>query len=294
MTLAQAVNRFIDHQYALSRSPHTISCYRRDLSWLIEQVGGEHDISSLSSTDFDRFLMSPKVTTMENDQTKAAISIGRTRSTIKAFGRWLFEEGLTHSNPTILIRVGHQNRKPPNYLTDDEVRLLLKTVRAHKGWQSERDLTIIILFLQTGIRLAELVNLDIADINLLEKRLTIRAKGGQIVTRFLNGKARAALHSYLKSRRKFITESRALFLSQLGERISGRHIARRLDEWISKAMIAKNIHPHSLRHTFATTLYSRTNNILAVQAALGHSSVATTQLYAHLLDDSLEAALETL
>jgi len=294
MNLQQAVMQFLQHQQALGRSPLTISCYRRDLSWLVEQAGGDRDIVSLSSSCFDQFLLSPKVTRLDDGKPKAAISIGRTRSTVKAFGRWLFEAGHLKTNPTTLIRVGRQNRKPPIYLTDEEVRLLLKTIRAQKGWQAERDVVIVQLFLQTGIRLAELVNLNIADVNLLEKRITVKVKGGQVVTRFLNGKARAALNSYLKYRKKMWFEGEALFLSQIGERISGRHIQRRLDEWVAKAGISKAVHPHTLRHTFATHLYSRTNNILAVQQALGHSSVATSQIYAHLLDDALETAMETL
>lgn len=294
MTLGQAIQLFINHQQVQGRSPHTISCYQRDLSWLIEQGGGELDITSFGNSEVDRFLLSRQVTHMAGGKPKASISIGRTRSTVKAFGRWLFEAGHLKANPTNMIRIGRQNCKLPTYLTDDEVRLLLKTIRSQKGWQAERDLVIIQLFLFTGIRLVELVNLNISDVNLLEKRITIKAKGNQVVNRFLNGKARLALNTYLKYRRRMWFDSPALFLSQLGDRISGRHIQRRLEEWVARAGIAKQVHPHTLRHTFATSLYSRTSNILAVQHALGHSSITTSQIYMHMVDDSFECAMETL
>ncbi|MDP8227956.1 MAG: tyrosine-type recombinase/integrase, partial [Candidatus Electryoneaceae bacterium] len=183
---------------------------------------------------------------------------------------------------------------PPTYLTEDEKRTLLKTIRSHKGWHANRDLVIVTLFLHTGIRLSELVNLDIADVNVLEKRITIRAKGGQIVHRFLNSKVRTALNRYLKKRKRVFVESKALFISQLEGRITTRQVQRRLEQWVAKADITKRVTPHTLRHSFATSVYARTSNLLAVQQALGHASVVTTQIYAHLLDETLEEALETL
>ena len=294
MTLEHAVRQFLDHQLALDRSPHTVSCYRRDLKWLAEHVGADQDVNSITPGMIDSFLLSPVVSCLKDGRPKAAISVGRTRSTVKSFGRWLLEAGLVKNNPAILIRVGRQNRKPPTYLTDDEVRLLLKTIRSHKGWLAARDLVIIQLFLQTGIRLAELVALDVDDINIIEKRMTVHVKGGRTVNKFLNSTVRTILHRYIRGCPKVLGSNRALFLSQVGERISKRHVQRRLDQWVAKAGIGKHVSPHALRHTFATSLYSRTSNILAVQQALGHSSVTTTQVYTHLLDDSLEDALEML
>jgi len=98
----------------------------------------------------------------------------------------------------------------------------------------------------------------------------------------------------VKARKQVFTESQALFLSQLQDRITTRQVQRRLDQWIAKAGIDKRITPHSLRHSFATGLYARTSNILVVQQALGHASIATTQIYSHLLNESFEDALETL
>ena len=294
MTLDQTIKLFLDHQLANGRSPHTIGAQQRDLNLLLNQLGGNCHIGDITSTDIDGFFLSDPVTKQSNGQLKQTSSINRTRASIKGFFRWLTDTYQIDHNPSIGIQIKRKNRKPPVFLTEDEKRVLLKTIRFQKGWQANRDLVIVNLFLHNGIRLSELVNLDITDVNLLEKRITIRAKGGQIVHRFLNTKVRAILHHYLKERKKTFVESQALFLSQIQDRITTRQVQRRLDQWIIKAGIDKRITPHSLRHSFATGLYARTSNILVVQQALGHASIATTQIYSHLLDESFEDALETL
>jgi len=294
MRLDHAVQQFLTHQLASGRSPHTIGAHQRDLRLLTACLGNDADVAGIASGDLDHFFLDRAVTHQFDGSPKTTTSVNRTRSTIKAFFIWLQASGDIPRNPAASVRIRRGDRKPPVYLTADEVRMLLKTIRAHKGWQAARDAVIVQLFLHTGIRLSELVNLDIADIHLLEKRITIKAKGGQTVTRFLNTKARGALHQYIKDRRKMAFDCPALFVSQRLERITGRQVQRRLDEWIVKAGIAKQVHPHTLRHTFATTLYARTSSIIAVQQALGHAALATTQVYAHLFDDALETALETL
>jgi len=294
MTLDHSIKTFLDHQLANGRSPHTIGAQQRDLKLLVNHLDRDCDIRDITSTDIDGFFLSDPVIKQSNGRLKQTSSINRTRASIKGFFRWLTDTGQIDLNPAIGIQIKRNNRKPPVFLTEDEKRSLLKTIRSQKEWQAKRDSVIVNLFLQTGIRLSELVNLDIIDVNLLEKRITIQAKGGQIVNRFLNTKLRTILHRYLKARKQVFTESQALFLSQLQKRITTRQIQRRLDQWITKAGIEKRITPHSLRHSFATGLYARTSNILVVQQALGHASIATTQVYSHLLDESLEEALETL
>lgn len=292
MTLDHSIRQFLDHQLANGRSPHTIGAQQRDLKLLLKHLDGDYNIREIKSTDIDSFFLSGSVTKQSTGQPKQTSSINRTRASIKGFFRWLTDTGQINYNPTAGVQIKQKNRKPPVFLTEDEKRLLLKTIRSHKGWQANRDLVIVNLFLHTGIRLSELVNLDINDVNLLEKKITIQAKGGQTVNRFINTKLRMILDRYLKDRKKIFTESQALILSQLRQRIATRQIQRRLDQWIAKAGIDKRITPHSLRHSFATGLYARTSNILVVQQALGHSSVVTTSIYTHLANELIEDALE--
>ncbi len=294
MTLEHAVTQFLEHQLANGRSPHTIGAHQRDLRLLISHLGAEIQVDHITPNDLDRFLLSEPVILQSDGRPKQSTSIDRTRATIKGFFRWLTDTGMISRNPSAGIRIKRNSRKPLVYLTEDEKRTLLKTMRHHKGWQANRDLVIVTLFLHTGIRLSELVNLDIGDVNLLEKKITIQAKGGQIVNRFLNTKLRTILHRYLNERKRVFAKCQALFLSQLQDRITTRQVQRRLDQWIAKSGINKHVTPHSLRHSFATGLYARTSNLLTVQQALGHASVTTTQIYAHLLDETIEDALETL
>ena len=294
MTLEHAIQQFLEHQLANGRSPHTIGAHQRDLKLLVNHLGGEIQIDRITPNHLDCFLLSNPVILQSDGCPKQSTSIDRTKATIKGFFRWLTDTGVIPHNPSAGIRIKRKNRKPPVYLTEDEKQTLLKTIRQHNGWQANRDLVIVTLFLHTGIRISELINLDISDVNLLEKRITIRAKGGQIVNRFLNTKLRTILHRYLNERKRVFAECQALFLSQILDRITTRQVQRRLDQWVVKAGIEKRITPHSLRHSFATSVYARTSNLLIVQQALGHASVTTTQVYAHLLDESLEEALETL
>lgn len=294
MTLEHTIKQFLDHQLANGRSPHTIGAQQRDLNLLLNHFGITCDIQTIAQSDIDGFLLSGPVQKQSNGKPKQTSSINRTKASIKGFFRWLTETGQIDHNPTAGVQIKQKSRKPPVFLTEDEKRNLLKTIRSHKGWQTNRDLVIVNLFLHTGIRLSELVNLNINDVNLLEKHIIIQAKGRQTVNRFINTKLRTVLDRYLKQRKKIFTETQALFLSQLQKRITTRQIQRRLVQWIAKAGIDKRITPHSLRHSFATSLYARTSNILVVQQALGHASVSTTQIYSHLLNETYEEALETL
>ena len=294
MKLVQTIEAFLNHQLSNDRSPHTIGAQQRDLRLLSNFLDSDCDIANISPGDLDNFFLSEPVTTQSNGIPKQTSSVNRTRASIKGFFKWLTDAGQIDHNPGIGIQIKRKDNKPPIFLTDDEKRVLLKTIRSQKGWQANRDLVMINLFLYTGIRLSELVNLNVNDVNLLEKRITIHAKGGQIVHRFLNTKIRAILHSFLKTRKKFFIKSQALFLSQLNRRITTRQVQRRLDQWIDKAGIEKHITPHSLRHSFASSLFERTSNLLVVQQALGHAQITTTQIYSHLFNETFEEALETL
>jgi integrase/recombinase XerC len=151
------------------------------------------------------------------------------------------------------------------------------------------------LFLSTGIRLTELVNLDVDSVDLDKKHIRVMGKGGVPQIKFLKTSMRILLRAYLKERRHPTGISTpALFISLQGRRLSGRQIAQRLSYWLAKAGIVRNITPHGLRHTFATHLYANTSDLLLVKRALGHRDISTTEIYTHISDDALEEAMERL
>jgi len=213
---------------------------------------------------------------------------------VRSFFAWAEETGLVAENPARSVTLRRLPRTPPVFLTEAEKRRLLKELRDRSSAVARRDRVIVELFLGTGIRLQELVSLDVDDVDLDAKHLRIRAKGDVPQVKFLKSNLRSLLRRYLAERRRQGTADPALFLSNRGSRISARQVANRIKFWLAKAGIDKDIGPHGLRHTFATHLYAATSDLLVVKRALGHRDISTTEIYTHLVDGALEEALERL
>ena len=327
-SLKSAVQSFGCRLEAEGRSRKTVSAYLRDLSRMANALMVRHPgirMRGVTSAMIDTALTSPEVTESANGGTRARASMHRFRAAIRSFFAWAEQTERVRKNPAASLALHRLPRTPPRFLTEAEKRCLLKvlqdrssvedavidpeglpsTLRSSgpKGrpeWESRsavanRDRVIIELFLGTGIRLQELVNLDMKDVELDAKHLRVCAKGSVPQVKFLKSNLRSLLRSFLtKRRRSGDGECQALFLSNRGQRLCERQVARRLDYWLKAASIHKKLSPHALRHTFATHLYSRTGNILIVQRALGHRDLSTTLIYTHLVDGELEDALERL
>jgi integrase/recombinase XerC len=170
----------------------------------------------------------------------------------------------------------------------------VKTIDGRKGEKAGRDALLIALILNTGLRVSEALGLDLADVNVAEKQLTVAAKGGETHKVFINARTRRRLAAYLKKRKKNLAESPALFLSNRGQRLSVRQAQALVEQWLAEAGIAKSVTVHGLRHTFATHLLERTGNLRTVQEALRHRNIATTVRYTHQPSEVLTEALEAL
>ncbi len=294
MNLSTAIAQFLTRLEADGKSPHTLSCYGRDLNLLLA-FAGDVNASVLNADLLARFLLSAPVTTTHTGAPRGEASLGRIKACLRSFGRYVANVDATGRDPADWIKIKRHDREAPSFLTPQEVKALVKAVAARKGETAERDLVMLRVLLGTGIRLAELVGLDIADVHLDQKQLRIRrAKGGKPQVRFLNTELRGVLRKYIQRRRKVLAETDALFLSNRNRRISTRQVQERMSRWLAWAGLDGKITVHGLRHTFATLLYGRTKNLLLVAKALGHSRVTTTQVYAHITDDQLEEALESL
>jgi len=280
------------------RSPNTISAYLRDLKCFAGVLSARNPgvtISQVTSGMLDEALTAPAVLRTVSDTPRSPASLHRFKAAVRSFFSWLEETGQASENPARSVTLRRIPRTPPSFLTEAEKRRLLKELRGRSSTLAIRDRVVIELFLGTGIRLQELVDLDIDDVDLDAKHLHVRAKGDVPQVKFLKSKIRSLLRSYLKERRRQGDgECRALFLSNRGSRLCERQVARRLEHWLKAARIEKQLTPHALRHTFATHLYSRTGDILVVQRALGHRDLSTTQIYTHLVDGVLEDAIERL
>ncbi|OPZ83958.1 MAG: Tyrosine recombinase XerC [bacterium ADurb.Bin429] len=293
MALAQALTAFTTHQRALGRSEKTVAIYAHDLSQVFS--GANDTLDTLTAPWLQARLSDPAITHLPDGAPKSPATLNRGRAAVRAFCTWAHSAGLLPDNPAIEIHLQRAPRTPPAFLSDTEVRRLLKCLTVRTGHLAKRDRALIETFLGTGIRLQELVALDLDDVDLDSKHLRIRrAKGGQPQVKFLNTHLRGILRGYLQWRKKQGEHCPALFISQRGTRLSPRQVGYRFAHWLREAGIEKAITPHGLRHTFATRLYSRTGDLLVVQRALGHRNIATTEIYTHLVDGALEDALERL
>lgn len=294
MKLDQALDAFRTHQRARGRSEKTVAIYTHDLSQVFTRLD-DMEVAHVTATRLTAILSDPTLITSPTGTLKAPATLNRGRAAIRAFFTWALDTGHITENPALGIHLQRAPRTSPAFLTDTEVRRLVKALTGRHSEIAKRDRTLIETFLATGIRLQELVALDIDDIDLDAKHLHVRrAKGGQPQVKFLNTHLRGVLRTYLQWRKKQGESCPAVFISQRGTRLSPRQVGYRFEHWLKEAGIEKAITPHGLRHTFATRLYSRTGDLLVVQRALGHRNIATTEIYTHLVDGALEEALERL
>ena len=290
--LEQTIDDFAVRLRAQGRSGHTISAYLRDLRCFVRALPAI-DMSSISPATIDAALTDPVVTVSDNGSPKSAATMHRLKAVVRSFFTWTTESGLTDTNPAKSVATKRLARTPPEFLTEAEKRRLLKELHDRSNPLAKRDRVIFELFLGTGIRIAELVSLDVDDVDLDGKHIRILGKGGIPQVKFIKSSLRTLLRNYLKQRRRLDTgDCRALFVSSRGSRLCERQIAQRLKLWLDAAGIAKSITPHGLRHTFATHLYAKTSDLLLVKRALGHADISTTEIYTHLADEALEDALE--
>ena len=294
MTLSESIKQFKAHMTANGRSFHSINSYQRELVKLEKFLGKEIAVEEITSDMLNRFINSDLSILRHDGKPRKSGSIANTKAALNSFFKWLQNNGWISHNPTITTRIV-KRRNLPTYLSPEEVKVLLKAMKETCGWQAERDHTATCLILHTGIRLSELTGLDVDDIDLPGNQIILkRTKGGQPAAKHINARLKKVLQPFVDQRLEIETECPALFLSQWQRRLDERQFALRLRQWAIKADIAKSVTPHTLRHTFATILYARTKNILAVQKALGHVYLATTQIYTHLDDQDLQNALEAL
>ena len=279
------INQFIQSMEASGKSPNTIQSYRRSLGRFKKSIGNV-DIDQVLPGHIDVFVNSLR----ENGMAPA--SVNQTTSAVKSFYAWAHSVDKVVKNPAAFIKVKRIQSIPRNILSSNEKKRLLKSMRMNKAPEALRDLTMFHLILTTGVRLSELVNLDLEDI--FEKHIYIKkSKGGKPQKKFLGSAIRGTLRIYLKARKKSPVDSPALFLGRSG-RISNRQVQNRLRYWCESVGIDKSVSPHDLRHSFATELLESTGNLRLVQLALGHSSIETTTIYTHVSDSSMAEAMEAI
>lgn len=272
----ETVNLFLRYLREEKRvSEHTVISYQRDLVRFAEFCKSKNilDWSAVLAADVRQYVAA------RHKQRISSKTICRDLAALRSFYRFLLKNNLVAANPALHVKPPKAPKRLPKVLDVDQMTGILDA-EADSALEL-RDLAMFELFYSSGLRLSELVMLDAADLDFAEGFVTVRfGKGGKQRQVPLGSKAVIAIRSWLGVRPGL--SSAALFTSNLGRRLSRRTVQLRLNRWVAKLGLDEHVHPHMLRHSFASHLLESSQDIRAVQELLGHSSVATTQIYTHL------------
>ncbi len=276
--LSGPLTDFIRHLASEKRhSPRTCESYQRDLlrlaGWLSQS--GLTAWQRVSNHDLRRY-----VATLSREGLSGR-SIARHLSATRRFYQFLLREKLASDNPALDIRAPKSGRRLPRVADVDQLNHLLD------GQPDDplevRDLCMFELMYSSGLRLAELASLDLDTVDLRGGEVRVLGKGGKERLLPVGRKAIAAIHAWLPLRAALANDGEvALFVSQRGERLSHRSIQARMSRWGISRGADQKLHPHLLRHSFASHMLESSGDLRAVQELLGHADIATTQVYTHL------------
>ena len=276
--LGPSIDLFLDWLTTVRQySPYTISNYRLDLN-------------KLQAFAHSRNINDPgKMITSDIRQWAAQLhrgglggkSIQRALSSVRSYYRFLARETGIHHNPANGIRAPKTSRKLPKALDVDQVSQLMAI--EGDSWMASRDRAMLELFYSSGLRLSELSGLALGNLDLRAGLVTVQGKGNKTRTVPVGAQARQAIEQWLTQRAMIPhADSEPLFISQRGKRLGNRSIQSRLSTIAIRQNLPQHLHPHMLRHSFASHLLESSGDLRAVQELLGHANISTTQVYTHL------------
>ena len=258
-------------------SPHTLKNYQRDLDNLCRfcDQQGIDDWATIDEQHVRQYI------SQRHRQGLSGKSLQRELSAFRTFFRFLITEGLIKYNPATEVQAPRSRRKLPDTLDVDKVKRLVEI----KGDDplTVRDRAILELFYSSGLRLSELLRLDLMDIDQQEGLVQVTGKGNKTRRIPIGRHALTAMTHWLKVRNDLVAnDENAIFVSQHGHRLAARTVQKRLKDWAKKQGIDVRVYPHLLRHSFASHVLESSQDLRAVQELLGHADISTTQIYTHL------------
>ena len=311
------LNSFLDYTATiLNKSQNTVKEYNYDLNTFLKYIlyhfkmTDEKDLKDLKQISIRNMSLETvsKITLddihsflfyLTNTYNSKAATRARKVSSIRVFFNYLCNKaGLIEKNPAQNLETPKLDKRIPKYLTLDDSKKLLEAVNDMDDRNKERDYAIITLFLNCGMRLSELVGINIKDINFNDQKLNVIGKGNKERTIYLNSACMNAVNKYLAVRPhdnvKYDSKD-ALFLSERRERISNRTVQYIVKQELKRAGLDTNKYSvHKLRHTAATLMYKYGNvDIRALQELLGHESISTTEIYTHVDNSQIRNAVES-
>ena len=279
--MQEVFSKYINYLEAeRNMSAYTVRNYKADLLDFFDFLRAK-DISSLR--EVDRLTLRDYLShLMKQGLVKA--SIARKLSAIRSFYRYLLREGMISTSPAATTSSPKLDKRLPSFLTIEEMKRLLEAPDLSTP-QGQRDRTLLELLYASGLRVSELVQLNLEQINLDTREIRVWGKGVKERVVLMGEPAAKALTTYLRQGRpKLLSKkgSNALFVNRYGGRLPERRVQRILEKYTILAGIDKRVHPHMLRHTFATHLLDGGADLRVVQELLGHADLSSTQIYTHV------------
>ena len=287
---------FLDH-LSLNRnaSAHTVEAYASDIAQFLQYTAGTRGCSLEDLTPAQLDLAAVRAFMGDlHRQGHARTSVSRKLSALRAFGRYLRREGIIDTNPASLAASPKRDHKVPAHLSVDEMTRLLEMPDAGEPL-GRRDRAILELFYASGLRLSELVQLDLGDVNLSGRIVRVMGKGKKQRLVPFNTSTKAALSAWLKDRVSLretapVERREPMFVNFRGTRLTGRSVQRLVAHYMAGCSTRFGISPHALRHSFATHLLEHGADLRAIQELLGHVQLSTTQRYTHVNVAQLQLA----
>lgn len=267
------------------KSLNTVESYKRDVTQYISYLDGTGvtDISSTTKTTVLSYLL------YLQKEGRASSTVSRTLASLRSYYLFMMQNGVVKSNPTSNLEAPHVEKKIPNILSGEEVELLLEQPKNcdNKGI---RDKAMLELLYATGIRVSELINLDVSDVNV--PMSFVRCKGGKKERIIPMGhQAKDALENYINNVRKYMVKDEnetALFVNCSGARLSRQGFWKLIKYYQHIAGIETDITPHTLRHSFAAHLLENGADLHSIQEMMGHADISSTQVYSRMMNSKIK------
>jgi len=266
------------------------------------QEGTSTAVATATQVDVDQLLLTTDASDARaylarlNEKGYSKATVARKLATLRSFYKYLVKANQVVSNPLTSIRTPKQEKKLPRFLEYDEVKRLLDTPPMDT-WLGARDRAILETLYSTGIRVSELVALNLDDVDFLGEVIHIRGKGKKERIAPISSSALQCIQHYIEFRNRRAQnnsnfDARVLFVNKHGKRLSTRSVRRKMDKYLRMAGLDPAISPHTLRHSFATHMLNNGADLRSVQELLGHQSLSTTQVYTHLTTSKIKEVYE--
>ncbi len=278
--MKKELGQFLDFlKHEKNASPHTIASYRGDLKQLAAYLKDKN----IRLKKADNVVLRGFLATLYEKKDKKS-TVARKLAAIRSFFQFCIRKGWLEDNPAKIVATPKQDKPVPSFLSEEEMEQFLDLPKTDRPLDLRDKATLELLY-ATGLRVSELVGINLEDMNFEERLIRVRGKGKKERLVPFGKIAQASLVSYIRARsliHKGQIDDSALFVNYRGERITSRSVERIVDKNIRFSAQRRKISPHSLRHSFASHLLSRGADLRIIQELLGHESLATTQKYTHL------------